>query len=424
MTISLKLPKKLTIEILDAGKPEGRFSETDDNGPEQIVRVLDPENVRSWGYVVVDNTRRGPGLGGIRLADDISVDEVKRLARAMTLKNSASCLPFGGGKSGLAADPRVLKSDPALKADLVALFAEALFPLTQYVPAPDMGIDENDVQLIHDVFSRLRQPGMQRRSAAGRPVQNGGIPIDQWGLTAHGLMAAAVALESRFPDFRIKNARTVIQGYGSVGSWTAVKLHAAGATIAGASDINAALWNPSGLDVEALNRVRTLPGGLSNYTGKTEKRFSPSRLDWLLEAPCDLLVPSARPDAITSRNADRVQCRFILQGANNPSNKMTEYYLEKRRNILSLADFIVNAGGVIGCAVELKMDLEKEYRSKVLAVGPRPYLENLIHDTVSRNIFEIFDRLSKNKTGDTIFREEALRLAKERLLSPRSDYWM
>ena len=78
-------------------------------------------------------------------------------------------------------------------------------------------------------------------------------------------------------------------------------------------------------------------------------------MDWLLEAPCDILVPAARPDAITARNADRIQCKVILQGANTPVNKMTEYYLNNRRGIISLSDFIVNSGGIIGCAVELTM---------------------------------------------------------------------
>ena len=140
----------------------------------------------------------------------------------------------------------------------------------------------------------------------------------------------------------------------------------AGAIIVGASDIHQALWNAKGLDVGQLNQIRKNPGGLASYTGPIEKALGPEHLDWLLEAPCEILVPAARPDAITAKNADRIQCKVILQGANTPVNKMTEYYLKNRRGILSLSDFIVNVGGVIGCAVEMKMTGDGDYKSEVL----------------------------------------------------------
>ena len=128
--------------------------------------------------------------------------------------------------------------------------------------------------------------------------------------------------------------------------------------ITGVSDIHGALWHSHGLNVGELNSIRREPGGISNYSGQVEKRLGPEQIDWLLEAPCDILIPAARPDAITARNADRIQCRKIFQGANAPSNKMTEYYLQNRRGIISYSDFIVNVGGVMGCAVELKMTME------------------------------------------------------------------
>jgi glutamate dehydrogenase/leucine dehydrogenase len=132
---------------------------------------------------------------------------------------------------------------------------------------------------------------------------------------------------------------------------------------------------------------------------------------WLLEAPCDILIPAARPDAITAKNIDRIDCRIILQGANTPSNKSVEYYLKHRRNILSLTDFIVNAGGVIGCAVERKMIVDEIYSTIVQEKGTRTYTENLIFDTVAKNIKEIFSRIDE----DYIFRDAATDLAMERL---------
>ena len=191
----------------------------------------------------------------------------------------------------------------------------------------------------------------------------------------------------------------------------ALKLIQKGATIIGASDINSALWNPEGLDINELCRIRKLNGGLSLYSKSVEKTFGPEKLDWLLEAPCDILIPAARPDAITSKNIDRIDCRVILQGANSPSSKPVEYYLKHRRNILSLTDFIVNAGGVIGCAIESEMFKSSAYGNKVKANGTRFYTENLIFDTISKNMQEIFKRMKE----DCIFRDVATDLAYERI---------
>ena len=191
----------------------------------------------------------------------------------------------------------------------------------------------------------------------------------------------------------------------------ALKLAQKGAVIVGVSDINCALWNPKGLDMNELCKIRKLNGGLSLYSKSVEKRFGPEKLDWLLEAPCDILIPAARPDAITSKNIDRIACRVILQGANSTSSKPVEYYLKHRRNILSLTDFIVNAGGVIGCAIESEMFKSSAYGNKVKANGTRFYTENLIFDTISKNMKEIFKRMKE----DCIFRDVATDLAYERI---------
>jgi glutamate dehydrogenase (NAD(P)+) len=419
----LDLPNQFELEILPEKSTSGRFSDNDEKPPEQRICLNDPKTGKCWGFVVVDNTLRGTSLGGIRIAPDVTLLEVSRLARAMTLKNSAACLPFGGGKSGLAVDPEIFQAHPNLKKDLIGLFTEALFNIDTYIPAPDMGTNEDDIQQIYESFSEKLGTGNHLRGGAGRPPDKGGIPIDEWGLTAHGLFAAAKTLETIEGGFPIKNARVVIQGYGNVGSWVATKLHRAGAVIVGTSDIHAALWNPKGLNVEELNQIRKTPQGLQNYTSPVEKRFPANQLDWLLEAPCDILVPAARPDSITAKNADRIQCRMILQGANAPINKMTEYYLENRRKIRSLSDFIVNVGGVMGCAVELKMTADPTYKQNVLTKGPRSYLEELIEKTVSRNVAEVYKRLADRKK-DVIFREEALILAEERLQSPKIEQWL
>ena len=405
------LPKSLITELLPKKQDRDRFSKNFVAPQEAKYQIIDPETKRVWGYVCIDNTQRGPGLGGIRMAANIGLNEVNRLARAMTLKNSAACLPYGGGKAGLIANDSSFYNDPKLKSLLIEKFADALFELGNYLPAPDMGTDEYDIQRIYNNHSKKLNKETHDRGGVGRPVECGGIPIDDWGLTAHGLFSAALSLENILENFKLNNSKIVIQGFGNVGCPTAIKLKEKGALIVGASDINGALWHSGGLDIQELSIIRKQPGGLSNYSKPVEKKFDSNKVYWLLEAPCDILIPAARPDAITAKNIDRIDCRIILQGANTPSNKSVEYYLKHRRNILSLTDFIVNAGGVIGCAVERKIIVDEIYSTIVQEKGTRTYTENLIFDTVAKNIKEIFSRIDE----DYIFRDAATDLAMERL---------
>ncbi len=419
--MKIELPKKLEAEEIVKSTDENSFSSQ--RIPENQFRLFDPANNQTWGYVIVDHTGRGPGLGGTRMAKDISMQEISRLAYIMTHKNAAANLPLGGAKAGLVADPDYFREDPELKEELMSLYADVLFPIESYIPAPDMGTDERDMQVIFSKFSEKLETNNHMRGAVSRPYETGGIPIDDWGLTACGLFAAAETLESLIEGFSINNSKVIVQGFGNVGAEIALKLQNAGAIIVGASDINAALWNPDGLDVNALNKIRKSPNGIANYSSTVEKRFSHDNIDRVLEAPCDILIPAARPDAITSKNADRIQCKYVIQGANTPSSKMTEYYLQNRRNILSLTDFIVNAGGVIGCAVELKMTADKNYRDKRIAEGPQSYLEKLISHTISQNVQETYQIMRAHEKKDLIFREAALLLAEKRL-EQIEEFWI
>lgn len=406
-----ELPKSLKAIPLPLQNQEERFTMTPELVAENIYQIIDPDNASTWGYISIDNTQRGPGLGGIRMVQDLSLNEITRLARVMTLKNSAACLPYGGAKAGVILKSHV--SDPTFRETLMERLADCLFELPDYAPAPDMGTNEKDIQIIHNNHSRRLGTEKHSRGGAGRPIENGGVPIDDWGLTAHGLVSGIKALEAMDASLDLSRSTFVVQGFGNVGAHTALKLKEAGATLVGASDIHTGLWNPDGLDAQALEKIRNQPGGLTNYPLKVERKFSPEKLDWLLEAPCDILIPSARPDAITAKNADRIQCRYILQGANTPSSKPVEYYLHHRRNILSLTDFIVNAGGVIGCAVEREMIVNSAYADKVKQTGIRTYVENLIDNTTSENVCETISRMQNNK--DFIFRDAAWQLALERL---------
>ena len=153
------------------------FEFSDDLGPVKTVHITDPRTgLRA--IVVIDNIACGPAIGGVRMAVDVSTEEVFRLARAMTMKNAAAGLSHGGGKSGIVADPTLPAGQ---KEALVRAFAAAIRDLVDYIPGPDMGTDETCMAWTHDVIGR----------AVGLPRVFGGIPLDEIGATGFGLAQCA-----------------------------------------------------------------------------------------------------------------------------------------------------------------------------------------------------------------------------------------
>lgn len=415
---NFQLPSSLKAELTQGADIEKRYKIFGNEfGPQKIYRIFDPADDKTWGFVAVDNLVRGRGLGGVRMVADISADEVYGLAAAMTLKSAAAMLPLGGAKSGLRMDSRVFAGQPEAKKKLVGMFAEALWGIPEYIPGPDMGTNETDMQTIYEVFARMNHAPHHGRGGVGRPPAQGGFPLDEWGITAHGLFAAAIAVEKHIPDFRIKDSSVVVQGFGNVGAPIAEKLSSLGARIVGASDINVALFNPNGLDVAELCAIRQQPNGLANYTGPVKERFDGEHLDRLLEMPCTLLVPAARPHAIHPGNVTLINTRIVLQGANNPADLVSEYFLQHRRGVVSLTDFIVNSGGVIAAYVEAKADVDTAFRERVMAQDGtgRAFLEQLVTRIITENIDEMFRRRDAHKVKDITWREIANEMARDRL---------
>jgi glutamate dehydrogenase (NAD(P)+) len=307
------------------------FAFADALGPEKIVHLHLPA-AGLKAIVVIDNTWCGPAIGGVRMASDVTLTECFRLARAMTLKNAAAGLPHGGGKSVIAADPRM---NPADKERLIRAFACALRDVTDYIPGPDMGTDERCIAWIRDENGR----------AAGLPKLLGGIPLDDIGATGFGLVAA---IEAALPScgLSLAGARVAIQGYGAVGRHAARFLAAKGAVLVAASDTSATLHDPAGLDVASLTRHKLAGGALRDYA-KGEKRDP----DAVIDIACDIWIPAARPDVLHAGNVARLRAKLVAQGANIPATAEAEAALHAR-GVLVLPDFIANAGGVICAAAE------------------------------------------------------------------------
>ncbi len=410
------MPRQLAAEPVRGEAIEQRFKiPPDEFGPECVHRLHDPADDTTWGFVVVDNLVRGRGLGGVRMAPDVTVDEVYGLAHAMTLKSSAAMLPLGGAKSGLRVDPRWFAGKPAEKRAFMELVAGALWDIPEYIPGPDMGTNEADMQTIYEVFSQKNGGPHHGRGGVGRPPAHGGFPLDEWAITAHGLFAAAQAAERHVPGFRIKDASVIVQGLGNVGAPIAEKLAALGARIVGASDINAALYHPPGLDLPQLLDIRRGKNGLAAYQGEVTRRFDGGHVDGMLEMPCSILVPAARPEAIHAENTPHIHARLVLQGANNPADLVCEYFLQHRRGVPSLTDFIVNSGGVIAACVEAKADVDAGFRARVMEEDGtgRAFLEKLVTRIITENVAEMARRLEGRK--DATWREVAFEMARDRL---------
>jgi glutamate dehydrogenase (NAD(P)+) len=358
--------------------PSPEFPFADDLGPAKVVHIYDPATALK-AVVVVDNVARGPAIGGARMATDVTSTECFRLARAMTLKNAAAGLAHGGGKSVIMADPRMPRPD---KERLVRAFARAIRSLDEYIVGPDMGTDETCMAWVHDEIGR----------SVGLPREIGGIPLDEIGATGWGVRHS-VEVAAEVIGLKLDGARLAVQGFGAVGQHTARFLAELGAVLVAAADSRGTVSDPKGLDVDALIAIKARGGSVFDYRGGDK-----SGVDAILDVPCDVWVPAARPDVLREDNTARLQARIVAQGANIPATPVAERMLHER-GVVSLPDFIANAGGVICAALE--------YRGAT---------ERAAFDTIAEKIRDNTRAvLTRSRSQGTLPREAAVALATERV---------
>ncbi len=315
---------------------EETFGYADEIGPEKIVYFHDPRT-QLKAILVIDNTALGPAVGGVRMAPNVTTGEAFRLARAMTLKNAAAGIPFGGAKSALLAEADVVDRDEMLK-----VYARLLRNQVDYIPGPDMGTDEHCMAVMHCEIGR----------AAGLPAELGGIPLDEIGITGYGA-AEAAEVAARFINRDLRGARVAIEGFGAVGQACFRALVNKGARIVAVSDVHGGVFDPEGLDFEALatcDPVTAKPNKLWNRKFDRGERISCAEL---FSLNVDVLVPGARPDVITMANVGDVKAWLVVEAANIPVSVEAESWLADH-GVLVIPDFIANAGGVIAISVELR----------------------------------------------------------------------
>jgi glutamate dehydrogenase (NAD(P)+) len=316
----------------------------DEFGPEMVITVYDPATGMR-GFTVIDNTKLGPGKGGIRLTPTVTVEEVMRLARAMTWKNALAGLPFGGAKSGIVADPGKITIEK--KEELVRAFSRSIKSVCpgKYIAGPDMNTTQREMQWFAEENGDMK-------SATGKPKALGGLP-HELGSTGFGVVhSAAVAAEHLGMD--IAGAAVAIEGFGNVGWFAGKLLSERGARIVAISDSSGAVHNPDGMDFEKLSEVKKKAGSVSKYRPGT-----PGTCDSILSADADILITAAIPDLVKPRDVARLKFRLIVEGSNIPMSPETEKSCHGK-GILVIPDFVANAGGAISSYVEYKGGTEKE----------------------------------------------------------------
>jgi len=365
----------------------------DEFGPEKVLEVYDPKT-KMHGFVIIDNTARGPGKGGIRLRPDVTKEETFRLARAMTWKCALADLPFGGGKSGIIANDKKISKEE--KKAIIEAFSKALKPVcpSLYVAAPDMNTAEEEMRWFAKANGSMK-------ACTGKPKELGGIP-HELGSTGIGVFHSTLMAAEHY-GLDIKNSTVAIQGFGNVGSFAAKFLSEVGAKIVSVSDSKGCLNVPEGINIEKLLKIKKETGSVINYSEKAVKTrdMHPSQIykcEMIFELPVDILIPAAVADVINKNNVDRVDAKIIVEGANIPIPHNIENILHKK-GVLIVPDFVANAGGVISSYVEYIGGTEEK-------------MFKLVEEKIKKNTKLVLEKSKKEKMNP---REAAMEIAKKRI---------
>lgn len=292
------------------------------------------------GYRVHHSIVRGPCKGGIRFSPDVTLDEVRALSAWMTWKCAVVNIPFGGAKGGVICDPAKLSMGEIerITRRYTAELGEWIGP-ERDVPAPDLGTNEQTMAWVMDTYSMHARQAMTA-VVTGKPLELGGSQ-GRKEATGRGVMMCCDKALAKLKMKR-EGCRVIIQGFGNVGSQGALLMHAAGYKIIGVADIHGGLYNEKGFDIPKLvDWVYDQKKPLPEFPAGGQKMSAQE----VLFNPCDILVPAATENQITSENAHRVDCRILCEGANGPTTFLADPIIEKK-GIFIIPDILGNAGGV------------------------------------------------------------------------------
>jgi len=304
-----------------------------------IPVLLDDGRIELFtGYRVQHSIARGPAKGGIRYAPDVNLDEVRALAAWMTWKCAVVNIPFGGGKGGIICDPAVLSESELerLTRRYTAGIMDILGP-ERDVPAPDMNTNEQTMAWIMDTYS-MHHRHTTTAVVTGKPLDLGGSR-GRPEATGRGCMFVTLEALRRF-GLQPANTRVVIQGFGNVGGMAAKLMAAAGFRIVSIIEWDGAVYNAKGLDIAALMKHRHETGSITGFADAEE-----IDKDEAMYLECDVLIPAARENVITSQNASHLRAKILCEGANGPTTHEADRILADK-GIFVIPDILANAGGV------------------------------------------------------------------------------
>jgi glutamate dehydrogenase (NAD(P)+) len=327
------------------------------------------------GFRVQHSIARGPAKGGIRYSPDVTLDEVRALASWMTWKCAVVNIPFGGAKGGVICDPHKMSMGELER--MTRRYTAELFEFIgpeKDVPAPDVNTNEQIMAWMMDTYSmHMRQTVTS--VVTGKPINIGGSR-GRREATGRGIMVVCDEAVKKLGLDR-ESTRVIIQGFGNVGSNAARLMAEAGYKIVGILEIEGGLYNRNGIDVEALWDYRQQHRTLRDFSGA--EPVDPAEL---LVTDCEILIPAATENQITSRNADRVKCRILAEGANGPTTAAADEILADKR-VFVIPDILCNAGGVTTSYFEWVQDRQGYFwKESVVNEQLEHIMKTAFHDVV------------------------------------------
>ena len=332
------------------------------------------------GFRVQHSIARGPAKGGVRYSPDVTLDEVRALASWMTWKCAVVNIPFGGAKGGVICDPHKLSMGELerITRRYTAELIEFIGP-EKDVPAPDVNTNEQIMAWMMDTYSmHLRQT--VTAVVTGKPLNMGGSR-GRREATGRGLMVVCDEALKKLGLNR-DETRVIVQGFGNVGSNAARLMHEQGYKIVGIAEVDGGLYNKSGIDLDALSEYRQRNGTIHGFPGA-----EPHDPAHLLITDCDVLIPAAIENVITSQNAFKVKARILCEGANGPTTAAADDILAEKK-VFVIPDILANAGGVTASYFEWVQDRQGYFWKESVVI------EQLEH--IMRSSFEDVVRYADN----------------------------
>ena len=325
------------------------------------------------GYRIQHNGARGPYKGGVRFHPEVDIDEVRALASMMTWKTAIAGVPYGGAKGGVDVDPSELSNSELQRVarGFMDKISKVLGP-TRDIPAPDVNTNSQVMAWMMDQYGKLH--GHTPAIVTGKPISLEG----SYGREAATGRGCVFMFQEAAPKLGLDPADTsfVVQGFGNVGSWLARIMQGLGAEMIGVSDAFGAIRNDAGIDAHALVRHLEKDGGrLVDFPGA-----EPISAGDLYEIPCDVFFPAALGGMLHADNADLLDCKMIVEGANNPTTFDADQIFDDK-GIVVIPDLMANAGGVVASYFEWVQNLqhfrwdEEEVNSKLAGILRKAYHE-------------------------------------------------